>query len=302
MTVHLVANPAAGGGTAGKKLPSVVARVRRIFEGRPVVVYRANDFEHARSCLSEAVTGRQPDDVLIVMGGDGMMHLGVDAVAWTGIPLGMIPSGSGDDLCRGLGIPLGDVDAALDLLNGAPRSVDLIQADDEWVGSIVASGFDARVNLHANAMRFPRGRLRYPVAVMKELSTFRPLHYELVIDDERRVLDAMLVAVGNTSSYGGGLKICPDADPDDGLLDVTIIHPVSRRTLLGIFPKIYSGKFTHLDVVERFRCAEIRVDGTLPGMGAQLTAMGDGEELGPLPMTMSCRPQALKVFAPPGEP
>lgn len=302
MTVHLVANPAAGGGAAGKKLPSVVARVRRIFTGRPVVVHQVDDFEHARSCLDQAINGRQADDILVVMGGDGMMHLGVDAVAWTGIPLGMIPSGSGDDLCRGLGIPVGDVDAALDLLNGEPRSVDLIQADDEWVGSIVASGFDARVNLRANAMKFPRGRMQYPVALMKELSTFRPLQYTITVDGQERELDAMLIAVGNTSSYGGGLKICPDADPEDGLLDVTIIHPVSRRTLVGIFPKIYAGAFTHLDVVERFRCAQIRIDGELPATGEKLTAMGDGEEIGPLPMTFHCRPRALNVFAPPREP
>lgn len=303
MTVHLVVNPTAGGGRAGKQLPSVVAQVRRTFAQQPVRVHRATSVEHARQCLRDAIDTRHDDDVLIVMGGDGMMHLGLNTVAGTEIGLGMIPAGSGDDLCRGLGIPVGDTEAALDLLAGEPRPVDLMQVGQHWVGSIVASGFDARVNLRANRMRFPRGRLQYPVAVAAELATFRPLQYRLTIDGGQvREFEAMLVAVGNTTSFGGGLKICPEAEPDDGLLDLTIIHPVSRRTLVGIFPKIYSGSFTHLDVVEQLRCREVVLDGALPDDGSTtptpLTVMGDGEELGPTSRTITCRPGALRVFAP----
>lgn len=303
MTVHLVVNPSAGGGRAGRQLPAVVAQVRRTFTDRPVRVHQATSFDHARDCLRDAIDARQDDDVLIVMGGDGMMHLGLNAVAGTEIALGMIPSGSGDDLCRGLGIPVDDIEAALDLLSTEPRSVDLMQVGSNWVGSIVASGFDARVNLRANHMTFPRGRLQYPVAVAAELATFRPLNYRIIVDGTVRELEAMLVAVGNTTSYGGGLKMCPDAVPDDGLLDVTIIHPVPRRTLVRMFPKIYAGAFTHLSVVEQFRCRELELDGTLamtdPGeQVTPITAMGDGEELGPTPCTITCRPGALQVFAP----
>lgn len=310
MTIHLVVNPTSGGGRGARILPTVVSRVRQAFAGRRVVVQRATNYAHARQCVSDAVTRRTDDDVLVVMGGDGMMHLGINAVAGTDIPLGMIPAGSGDDLCRGLGIDVRDLDSTLDLLSAPPRRVDLLavgldhsttseraELDRRWVGSIVATGFDARVNLRANHMTFPPGRLQYPAAVAAELSTFQPLHYRLVIDGVARELDAMLVAIGNTTSFGGGLRMCPDAVPDDGLLDITIIHPVRRRTLVRMFPAIYRGAFTHLDVVELLRARTVELTGTLAD-GTPLTLMGDGEEIGPAPRTIECVPGALTVFAP----
>ena len=311
MTIHLVVNPTSGGGRGERILPTVLGRVRQAFAGRRVVVQRATDFAHARQCVNEVVANRTDDDVLVVMGGDGMMHLGINAVAGTSVPLGMIPAGSGDDLCRGLGIDVRDLDSTLDLLSCEPRQVDLLrigrrrvdqrtgESDKSvtWVGSILATGFDARVNLRANHMTFPPGRLQYPVAVAKELSTFSPLHYRLVVDGVPRDLEAMLVAVGNTASFGGGLRMCPEAVPDDGLLDLTIIHPVRRRTLVRMFPAIYRGAFTHLDEVELLRARTVELDGTLAD-GTPLTMMGDGEEIGPAPSTISCEPGALTVFAP----
>lgn len=309
VTIHLVVNPTSGGGRGERILPTVLGQVRRTFAGRRVVVQRAIDYAHARQCVTEAVAHRTDDDVLVVMGGDGMMHLGINAVAGTGVPLGMIPAGSGDDLCRGLGIPVRDLDATLALLAGEPRQVDLLRVDEArtapagpsvgptWVGSIVATGFDARVNLRANHMTFPPGRLQYPVAVAAELSTFRPLQYRLVVDGQPRELEAMLVAVGNTTSFGGGLRMCPEAVPDDGLLDLTIIHPVRRRTLVRMFPAIYRGAFTHLDEVELLRASTVELDGTLAD-GTPLTMMGDGEEIGAAPRTIRCAAGALTVFAP----
>lgn len=309
MTIHLVVNPASGGGRGERILPTVLGRVREAFGGRRVIVQRTTDYAHARRCVNEAVTHRADDDVLVVMGGDGIMHLGINAVAGTSVPLGMVPAGSGDDLCRGLGIDVRDLDSTLDLLSCEPRQVDLLRVDHAepepsedaagptWVGSILATGFDARVNLRANHMTFPPGRLQYPVAVAAELSTFRPLHYRLVVDGVPRELDAMLVAIGNTTSFGGGLRMCPNAVPDDGLLDITIIHPVRRRTLVRMFPAIYRGAFTHLDEVELVRARTVHLEGTLAD-GAPLTMMGDGEEIGPAPSTVSCVPGALTVFAP----
>lgn len=304
MTIHLVANPTSGGGRAGRILPRVVERIRRTYPGVPMVVQRTSGFDHARECLAMAVSASGPEDRIVVMGGDGMMHLGVNAVAETGIPLAMIPAGSGNDLCRGLGVPVGEERAALDLMAGTPKPFDLLRISQPsapttaptWVGSIVASGFDARVNLRANAMTFPRGRAQYPVAVAAELATFRPIHYRLVVDGQVRELDAMLVAIGNTTSFGGGLRMCPEADPDDGLLDITIIHPVGRATLVRMFPAIYSGAFTHLDVVELVRARSVELSGTLAD-GTPLTVMGDGEEIGPVPRTIDCVPGALLAYA-----
>ncbi|MFW6599858.1 diacylglycerol/lipid kinase family protein [Propionibacteriaceae bacterium Y2011] len=324
MTIHLVANPTSGGGRAARMLPRVVEQLRRTFVGRPLVVQKATNYAHARQVINDAVACHTEDEVLVVLGGDGMMHLGLNAVAGTDVPLGMIAAGSGDDLCRGLGIDVDDPGQALELIGLPARPIDLLRVDpltpvgpnrgrgddspvsaDEqqrrWVGSILCSGFDALVNIRANAMTFPRGRLQYPVAVFTELRDFQPLRYELVVDGERRELEAMLIAIGNTSSFGGGLRMCPDADPDDGLLDITIIHPVGRAKLVRMFGEVYAGTFTRIKEVELIRARRVELSGWLAD-GTPLTAMGDGELIGSIPRVIECVSGALNAYAPPQHP
>ena len=200
---------------------------------------------------------------LAVMGGDGMMHLGVNTSAAAHLArgsrtiLGLIPAGTGNDLCRGIGLPAKDAVAAAEVIAaGHTRSIDLARVAETYVAAVLATGFDALVNRRANQMPWPRGSTRYALAVMAELRVFSPLHYRLTVDGQVRELRAMLVAIGNTSSYGGGMLICPQADPYDGLLDVTIIHPVSRLKLLRLFPEMYSGKFVRDSCVEQLRVRE----------------------------------------------
>src|SRR5262249_29491964 len=143
------------------------------------------------------------------------------------------PAGTGNDFARGIGIPLKDPVAAADLvIAGRTRTVDLATAKDEFITTVVAGGFDSLVNKRANAMRWPKGNARYTVATFAELRTFNPLEYVVTIDGEVIETKAMLVAVGTGPTYGGGLQICAGAEIDDGLLDITIIDPVSRLTLL----------------------------------------------------------------------
>ncbi len=238
-------------------------------------------------------------EVLAVMGGDGMMHLGLNTVAeahanGTSVTtLGMIPAGTGNDFCRGVGLDPDDpIAAARVIASGEVRALDLARVNDRFVGAVVASGFDALVNRRANSMPWPKGSLRYPLATLAELRLFAPLHYRLVIDGVVRDLDAMLVAIGNTSSYGGGLKICPNADPTDGDLDITIVHPVSRFKLLQLLPQMYSGKFARDPCVEQLRAKEVTVIG--PG----LVGFGDGEMIGATPLAVTSVARALPVFVP----
>ena len=175
---------------------------------------------------------------------------------------------------------------------GHSRSIDLARVAETYVAAVLATGFDALVNRRANQMPWPRGSTRYALAVMAELRVFSPLHYRLTLDGQIRELPAMLVAIGNTSSYGGGMLICPQADPYDGLLDVTIIHPVGRLKLLRLFPEMYSGKFVRDACVEQLRVREATVEG--PG----LVGFGDGEMLGAAPLQVCSVPRALPVFVP----
>ncbi|HET9872557.1 MAG TPA: YegS/Rv2252/BmrU family lipid kinase [Propionibacteriaceae bacterium] len=295
--VTLVVNPAAGRGRAQEMLPQVAGLLRDA--GREPDILLSRDFAEAAAMTEQAVASEVA--ALIVMGGDGMMHLGVNSCArgrqsgYSQPTLGMIPAGTGNDLCRGIGLDPGDpLAAAAAIAAGVVKQIDLAQANDRYVGAVVATGFDALVNGRANAMPWPKGSMRYPLATLAELRVFDPLRYRLTIDGQVRELEAMLVAVGNTASYGGGMRICPVADPTDGLLDVTVIHPVGAWKLLRLLPQMYSGRFARDSCVEQLRAAEVLVEG--PG----LVAFGDGELIGATPLKITVVPAALSVFAPPG--
>ncbi|MBA8795246.1 diacylglycerol kinase (ATP) [Friedmanniella endophytica] len=301
-SVALIANPTAGKGRAAEVLPEVQHRLRA--GGLEPTLLTSEGSDHAARLLEEAAHGDA--DVLAVLGGDGMMHLAVNAcararaVTGRAPALGLIPAGTGNDLCRGLGMDPDDAFAATDtVVADRRRLIDLARVGESatphgstWVSTIVASGFDAHANARANALPWPRGGLRYPLAVLVELARFTPLHYRLTVDGTPRELDAMLVAVGNTAAYGGGVRMCPDADATDGLLDVTIIHPVSRLTLLRLLPKTYDGSFVTARCVERFRAREVRVDGD------DLLGYGDGERIGDPPLLVTSVPRAVEVLVP----
>ncbi|HEX8511353.1 MAG TPA: YegS/Rv2252/BmrU family lipid kinase [Propionibacteriaceae bacterium] len=293
-SVTLVVNPSSGRGRALELLPQVAGRMRDA--GLDVQILLSRSFLEAEAMTRSAVTSGV--DVLAVMGGDGMMHLGLNTCAEARqaghhVDLGVIPAGTGNDFARGLGLePQNAVAAAAVIGAGHCREVDLARVGDCFVGTVVATGFDSFVNQRANDLPWPKGGLRYPIATLAELRVFEPLTYRLSLDGEVRELEAMLVAVGNTTSYGGGMRICPDADAEDGLLDVTIVHPVSRAKLLQLLPRMYSGRFARDRCVEQLRVRTVTVSG--PG----LVGFGDGEMLGAAPLTIGCVPQALPVFLP----
>ena len=293
--IRLLVNPSAGKGRALEILPDVAGSLRD--GGANLEILLSRDFAEAKSMAQQAIVDGV--DVLAVMGGDGMMHLGVNTSAAAHMEgrsrttLGLIPAGTGNDLCRGIGLPPKDAVAAAQVIAaGHSRSIDLARVAETYVAAVLATGFDALVNRRANQMPWPRGSTRYALAVMAELRVFSPLHYRLTLDGQIRELPAMLVAIGNTSSYGGGMLICPQADPYDGLLDVTIIHPVGRLKLLRLFPEMYSGKFVRDACVEQLRVREATVEG--PG----LVGFGDGEMLGAAPLRVCSVPRALPVFVP----
>ena len=229
------------------------------------------------------------------MGGDGMAHLGLNAAAGTEATLGLIPAGTGNDFARGVGVPRTVDEAVGVIVAGRIRTVDLAHISNDtfprrYVGAVVSTGYDARVNRSTNHIRLRLGALSYGYIAMRELASFSPLHYDMIIDGVRRRQEAMLVAVSNTGIFGGGMRIAPDADPADGFLDVTVVGPVSRTTLLRLLPSMYSGAFIKHPCVEQFRVRSIEL------AGEGLFVMGDGEELGEVPVRVECVPEALKVF------
>lgn len=240
--------------------------------------------------------GVSESDLLLVMGGDGMAHVGINACASTGVPLGVLPAGTGNDLCRGLGLPLRLSDAVRALASGSVHELDLARVErpdgsTRWVGCVVSTGFDSRVALRTGRMRVPMGPLAYAWSALAELRTFTPLNYRLIVDGGRRQLTSMAVFVCNSEFFGGGMRAYPGADPSDGLLDITVIHPVPRSTLLRLLPSLYTGGFVSDPAVERFQAAEVVLDGD------GLIGSGDGELLGDVPLTVTSAPAALRVLA-----
>lgn len=240
----------------------------------------------ARRAVAEGV------DALVVCGGDGTFHLGLQAVAGTDTPIGLIPSGTGNDVARHLEIPRRDPVAAAQLVvRGRTTRIDLARTGDIWFATVLAAGFDALVNERANQMTWPKGQMRYNIATLAQLRTFSPISYTIEMDGVSRQLEAMLVAVGNGPSFGGGLRICEGAQLDDGLLDVVIIKPMSRLELVRTYPKLFKGTHVTHPQYERHRVRRVTV--AAPGV----VGYADGERISPLPLTVVCVPQAVKVFS-----
>jgi diacylglycerol kinase (ATP) len=291
-SVALLVNPTAGKGRAVGIVAGVVERLRA--GGADVAILIGRDVEHAKTLARTAIDDGA--DAVVALGGDGMVHLALNVVAGTSTPLGIVPAGTGNDLANHLGLPTKDPVAAAgviaDNLNaGARRAMDAVRVGDSWFGCVLGAGFDSRVNDRANRMTWPRGRRRYDLAMLAELRVFKPLPFVLELDGERLETDAMLVALGNARSYGAGMKVCPDASLDDGLLDVTIIGPLSKPQFLKTFPRVFKGTHVSHPAVT-CRKAKI-VSLSSPGV----TAYADGEFLADLPITCETVPGAVQVLA-----
>ncbi|MGW6303487.1 diacylglycerol kinase [Streptomyces niveus] len=292
--ISLFVNPTAGRGR-GARAAQPAARALRD-AGYSVRTVLGSDADDALRRAREAVAAGT--GALIAVGGDGLVSLALRAVAGTDTPLGVVAVGTGNDFGRALGLPVRDPAAAgriaADALkNHTIRELDLGRVGGRWFGTVLASGFDSRVNDRGNRMRWPTGRFKYDLAMVAELAAFRPVPYRITLDDgAEREIEATLVAVGNGPSYGGGMRICADAVMDDGLFDVTVVGECSRATLLKVFPRVYRGTHLSHPVVTVHRTARI----TLAAPG--LTGYADGEPLGPLPLTAQCVPGAVRVLVP----
>ncbi|WP_107706056.1 diacylglycerol kinase [Nocardioides allogilvus] len=286
--IALLTNPTSGKGKGARYREAALSRLRdaglivRNLEGRDA----DEALDLARASVADGV------EALVVCGGDGLAHLASQVLAGTGVPLGIIPAGTGNDVARYFDLPRQDPVAAADRVIGSrTRTIDLARTGSRYFITVLAAGFDAIVNERANEMSWPRGQMRYNLATLVELRTFRALPFTLELDGAQIQRDAMLVAVGNGTSYGGGLRIAEGALLDDGLLDVVIIKTMTKPRLIRTYPKLFSGTHTQAPEYERHRVRSVTL--AAPGV----TTYADGERFGALPLTINCEPAALSVFA-----
>jgi diacylglycerol kinase (ATP) len=285
-----VINPAAGGGLSAKVAGELVGHLRAVCEVKTVV---ATDPGGTAEAAKRAVADGA--DVLAVVGGDGIAHAAVQACAESETALALIPAGTGNDLARGLGVPLNPIAASRSVARALRleqrRRIDLGKvAGAGWFATVLCAGFDSRVNARANRMRWPRGQRRYDLAVVRELVGLRAMPLRVETEAGTTELNATLVAVGNTACYGGGIPVCPDADADDGLFDLTVVGEVSRRDLVRILPSLRTGRHVEHPAVATLRAQRVRLGGENGWL-----AYADGEPQARLPLSMRCVPEALRV-------
>ncbi len=300
--IGLVVNPTAGHGrgrAAGRRAhDGLVAAGHTVTDLSAPTLAQATDAARAA-----AVAGL---DALVVVGGDGMTHLGVNVVAGTDLPLGIVASGSGNDIARCLGLPVHDVPAALAAvgrgLADGPRQVDAAQVRAagtvafEWYVGVLSCGIDAAVNARANQMRFPPGLGKYLRALAVELVGYRPYGYRLVHDGVTEDFAGPLVAVANTGAFGGGIKIAPHARPDDGRLDVLWAGRLGLGRVLTLLPRLFAATHLRHPQVHTVTARQVHI-APLPDCGpVPPVAYADGERIGPLPLDVRLVPGALRLL------
>jgi diacylglycerol kinase (ATP) len=299
VNVALLINPAARAGAHTGAATHAAERLRA--HGVRTALVSGGSAQESSELLRAAIEAGV--DAVVVAGGDGTVRLAIQEVAGTGIPLGIIPAGTGNDFAATLGLRELDAAAAADAIAaGLTRDIDLarvVRADGttEYFATVLASGFDSKVNDRANAMTWPRGGSRYNIAILCEFLTLAGIPYEVAYETadgtrEQVTGDLVMATVGNGRTYGGGIPICPDADPADGLLDLVLVRPAGRARLLRLLPRVYRGTHGSVPEVSMRRVRSVRLSS--PGV----TAYADGDPIGALPLTVDVAPRALRVFAP----
>ena len=283
----LAINPKSGKGHARKR--AIVAK--DYFAGLgPVEILEGHSLDDFREKFvlkieHESISG------VVAFGGDGFIHEIIQHIVHREIPLGVIPCGTGNDFARSLGVNQLSMTQQMNLIvQSKIRSIDLGRVDERWFAAILSSGFDAVVNDRANQMKWPRGRMRYNIAMIEKIVQLRAHSYRIRLDGDHIDVEATLVTVANGPSYGGGMKVCPDAKLNDGLFDVMVLGKVSRTELLKVFPKVYSGRHVGHPAVTFYRCREIEIIGSG-------SSFADGEPISSLPLSAECVSNALKVWA-----
>jgi len=275
----VVINPSSGqgkGATVGSKVTSYLST--------RAIAYQVLSTDNAQSLRRELEVTVDAKEYLgiISVGGDGLAHLVLQVAIPRKIPFAVIPAGTGNDIVRTLGWSLTDIDGYFNrIVSTEPSAIDLGNVDSEWFAAILSTGFDSVVNERANSLSWPHGPQRYNLAIALELPKFKPIKYEITMDSVKITTEAMLIAVGNGRSYGGGMLVCPHAQINDGLFDVMILEPVSKVEFLKVFPKVFSGSHLSHPAVKTYRTQKISIS-------ADAVAYADGERIGRAPVSAEC--------------
>jgi len=287
--VCLLVNPSAGGGRAARELPGVEAELRN--RGLEVRTEPTQSLEHARGL---ARTAAGAGETVVTLSGDGL--IGCVAGVLREIPgsvLGVLPGGRGNDFARVVGIPPEPVAACGVIAEGFARPIDLGEVDGRTFIGIASLGFDSAANEIANRAPARLGNFVYTYGALRALATWKPARFDVTLDGDEHHFTGWSVAAANSKAYGGGMFMAPDAELDDGLLDVVLSAQSSKLTFLRNLPKVFKGDHVHEPQVTVLRGGELRIDSDRP-----FTVYADGDPIGELPVTVRAVPAALRVLLP----
>lgn len=283
----VVVNPKAGLGVAASLATQVVGFLQS--RGIAYRMISPSSAAETKFLVREALRSGESTRLLSV-GGDGLFHLLLQFAVEFKIALAIVPGGTGNDFYRTLGwFDYELVDYLEHLVSTEPTLVDIGVVDGEYFGAVLSSGFDSVVNERANRMKWPKGPAKYNAAIALEFPKFNAIDFKIFADERVLEVEAMLIAIGNGQSYGGGMRVCPGADLQDGLLDLMILHPVSKLEFMKVFPTVYKGTHIEHPQVEVFRAKQIRIE-------SSAIAYADGERIGQLPVQVESLPQSLLTW------
>ncbi len=288
MSFVLLVNPSAGGGRARERLPRVEAALRQ--RGLTHRVAFTESLEHG---CAEAREAASAGDVPVVMSGDGLIGQVGGALAGTDAVMGIVPGGRGNDLARVLGIPTEPEGAVEVLAAGHQRVIDVGEANGKRFLCIASCGFDSDANRIANDARFVKGRLVYLYAALRALAAWKPATFTLHMNGRLERTTGYTVVAANSKAYGGGMYAAPNAEIDDGLLDVGATGNVGKLRFLRGLKKIFEGEHLEVLEVQTWRAAAVRIEADRP-----FAVYADGDHLTDLPATVRVLPRSLQVIAP----
>ncbi|MEJ7818114.1 MAG: diacylglycerol kinase family protein [Thermoleophilaceae bacterium] len=284
----LLCNPTAAGGRAVRRLPEAEAELRRL--GADFRTVQTLDPGHARELAAEAAGA---GETVAALGGDGFLRLLAGTLRYTDGALAVLPAGRGNDFARVLGISNDVVEAVRTAVQGTDRMIDVAEAGGEPYLGIASLGFDSDANRIANESRVVRGNLVYLYAALRALWSWKSAGFTVTVDGEVHELRGYSVAVANSKAYGGGMYIAPQAELDDGLLDVISIGETSKPRWLMNLPSVFRGRHVNDPSVTVLRGGEVSVSADRP-----FRIYADGDPIGDVPLTMTVRPRCLRVVVP----
>ena len=287
----LVVNSKAGKGRAGKLAGKFEVLLKS--NNLPYEIINKATYEETFSEYRLSIASGKFENV-VAIGGDGLVNLCLQEVAERNIALSVIPAGTGNDFARAVGTHRKSVNEIFNVIRSQdPTTIDLGLVTGafgkRWYVQVLSTGFDALVNNLANRIHWPRGQSKYTLATLLTLASFKPIPYELIIDGKQFKQDFMLLSVANGETYGGGMRICPDASNSDGIFDILLVHPVSKIVLLSIFPKVFTGKHVPHPKIDIIRGKKVQIS-------ADALAFADGEFVSKLPIEITNVKNALKTW------